>query len=206
MNTKQKILISARNLFNKDGISETSMRDISMNIGISPGNLTYHFRYKENIVEAIYYELISQLDSELAKIDENANELSLFYASTKSMIYVVYDYRCIFRDLYKILSINQKLKTNYIELKKYRLNQFWKVLDQMIGLKIIRPEKTKGEYTRLSSRIYLLSNNWINALELQKFKYPKDIDYYSFLIFDSLYPYLTNKGKEQYLTIMNEQK
>ena len=204
MTTKQKILNSARELFNEKGISATSMRDIAENIKISPGNLTYHFRYKEKIVEAIYYELIQAIDTGLATIDRSTNELSMFYQSTETMMYIVFDYRCIFRELYKILDNNSELKKHYIQLKEFRHQQFLVIIQQMVDLKIIRAEKIENEYERLSRRMYLLSDNWINALELQDFSYPKGIIYYTDLIFDILFPYMTKKGEKQYLALVNK--
>ncbi|MDR0654416.1 MAG: TetR/AcrR family transcriptional regulator [Synergistaceae bacterium] len=50
---RQKILAAARKLFNEKGYNEVSMRDISDSLGISVGNLTYHFKKKENLVEAV---------------------------------------------------------------------------------------------------------------------------------------------------------
>jgi AcrR family transcriptional regulator len=50
---KGMILETARQLFNQRGYNEVSMRDISKTLGISVGNLTYHYRKKEELVEAV---------------------------------------------------------------------------------------------------------------------------------------------------------
>lgn len=53
---REKILKTARELFNRHGYNEVSMRDISEELQISVGNLTYHFRKKEDLVEAVVLE------------------------------------------------------------------------------------------------------------------------------------------------------
>jgi AcrR family transcriptional regulator len=53
---REKILKTARELFNRHGYNEVSMRDISEELEISVGNLTYHFRKKEDLVEAVVLE------------------------------------------------------------------------------------------------------------------------------------------------------
>jgi AcrR family transcriptional regulator len=50
---KESIIIVARNLFNKFGYNGVSMRNISDELGISVGNLTYHYKKKEDLIEAV---------------------------------------------------------------------------------------------------------------------------------------------------------
>lgn len=52
-NLKERILETARQLFNRQGYNEVSMRDISKVLGISVGNLTYHYGKKEELLEAV---------------------------------------------------------------------------------------------------------------------------------------------------------
>ena len=52
-NTKQEIMICARSLFETHGYNGVSMRDIARELDISVGNLTYHFKKKENLLEAM---------------------------------------------------------------------------------------------------------------------------------------------------------
>ena len=51
--TKQKILDTARTLFNEMGYNTVSLRDIAKTVGISEGNLTYYFQKKENLMEEL---------------------------------------------------------------------------------------------------------------------------------------------------------
>lgn len=54
--TRQKILDSARELFNVHGYNGISLQDIADTVGISKGNLTYHFSKKEEIMEELLSE------------------------------------------------------------------------------------------------------------------------------------------------------
>lgn len=54
--TRQKILDSARELFNVHGYNGVSLQDIAATVGISKGNLTYHFSKKEEIMEELLLE------------------------------------------------------------------------------------------------------------------------------------------------------
>lgn len=52
-NIKQDILDAGRRLFSEKGFNNTSMRDIAAALNISVGNLTYHYKKKEDLIEAI---------------------------------------------------------------------------------------------------------------------------------------------------------
>lgn len=54
--TRQKILDSARELFNVHGYNGVSLQDIADTVGIRKGNLTYHFSKKEEIMEELLLE------------------------------------------------------------------------------------------------------------------------------------------------------
>ncbi|MDY4431235.1 TetR/AcrR family transcriptional regulator [Evtepia sp.] len=52
-NTREDIIACARRLFEERGYNGVSMRDIAGALDISVGNLTYHFKKKESLLEAI---------------------------------------------------------------------------------------------------------------------------------------------------------
>ena len=54
--TRQAILDTAKALFNERGYNDVTLRDIAGAMSISKGNLTYHFKKKEDIVEALLTE------------------------------------------------------------------------------------------------------------------------------------------------------
>ncbi len=53
---KTEIMKVAKELFGEYGYNEISMRNIAETLGISVGNLTYHFKKKEDLVEAVVLE------------------------------------------------------------------------------------------------------------------------------------------------------
>lgn len=51
--TKGRILTAAAQLFEQQGYRSVSMRAIAAQLGISVGNLTYHFPHKQDIATAL---------------------------------------------------------------------------------------------------------------------------------------------------------
>lgn len=60
-NTKQKIIDTTIQLFNKNGYATVRLPHISAGLGISLGNLTYHFPKKKQLVLAVYEHFVSEL-------------------------------------------------------------------------------------------------------------------------------------------------
>jgi|GEM_PF-4160508 len=59
-NTKERILKATRDLFFEMGAKKVTMRDIATRCAISPGNLTYYFRRKEDLFAAVFEDLLLQ--------------------------------------------------------------------------------------------------------------------------------------------------
>ena len=57
MSTREKILDTALALFNKEGTAAISTNHIAEAAGISPGNLYYHFRNKEEVIRELFERL-----------------------------------------------------------------------------------------------------------------------------------------------------
>jgi AcrR family transcriptional regulator len=55
--TRQRILDTARAMFNEHGLHRVGVRDVAREVGMSPGNLAYHFPTKNSLVAALMIEL-----------------------------------------------------------------------------------------------------------------------------------------------------
>src|SRR6218665_2045558 len=70
VSTKDNIIDKAISLFNERGFSNVSMKDIADAAEISPGNLTYHFKRKEDLLLAIHKQMNKEQDALATSINE----------------------------------------------------------------------------------------------------------------------------------------
>ena len=61
MKTRDKIIFASLELFNEKGERAVTTNHIAAHLGISPGNLYYHFRNKEDIIQSIFQEYINYM-------------------------------------------------------------------------------------------------------------------------------------------------
>lgn len=202
--TKHKILIKSLKLFNTTGISNVSLRNIADEVGISVGNLQYHFKKREDIIEALYFQLVRKIDNVFVI---STDDLLKSFLNILIEIYkILYEYNFFLLDFVAITRRNQKIKSHYSELSKRREIESLKVIDVLIKNGLFREELLKNEYRCLFKRIEVISNFWFSSILIQADVLSKEsIQEYSILISQSIYPYLTDEAKNQYVNIFPSQ-
>jgi AcrR family transcriptional regulator len=198
MKTSEKILETALFLFNRDGFSNTTLRGIAQEMGISQGNLNYHYKTKEELVEKLYMDLASKMDERVSFFAMQAGYLGLLYESSVQMMQTLYSYRFFMRDFYVMMRQFPNIRLHYTNLQKKRAEEFATIFTFMIKEDILREPEFDSEYHHLYKRMQLIGDNWINDVELIEQKQVDDllIRAYAKILFEIIYPYLTSKGKD----------
>ena len=107
--TAERILATALDLFNRFGEPNVATTLIASDMGISPGNLFYHFPAKELLVNALFDEYMSDMDQLLpAAADVRDMEHAWFFMH--SLFELIWRHRFIYRDLNDLLSKNRHLE------------------------------------------------------------------------------------------------
>lgn len=185
-NIKKKIIQKAIELFNEYGYENVSVRNISDSLRISPGNLTYHFNKKTDILTEIMKLIMEEHDNREFKPNITLAEFNdiLVNVSEYQRKYVFY-YRN-YVELRKKYSTIAKMQADFKEefialitnvLKYFELNGW------------IKREYHKDMYENLSISILSLITFWI------QFNMDKKM---SGVIWSLLLPLLTEEGLEEY--------
>lgn len=83
-NTKTKILTAALHLFNQHGLVNVRLQQIANEVGISVGNLAYHYYSKEAIVKAIDQKVVAGLNFYQNKLTDLFVQQSLLFDGSPS--------------------------------------------------------------------------------------------------------------------------
>ena len=103
MKTRDKIVLAALHLFNEYGERNITTNHIAAHIDISPGNLYYHFRNKQEIVREIFSLYSSELLERFSPIYGQQESLVLLKHYLDSTFNLMWKYRFFYANLPEIL-------------------------------------------------------------------------------------------------------
>lgn len=181
MNKKEEILCIAKKLFNEKGYGHVTMRDISKEMGISVGNLTYHFSKKQEILQAIMNQTLQEL---LFPQIIDLNSLDLFLSnlidSLESERFYFSDYIQIAKlhpeGMINVNKIKERFESGLLYLKEQKL------FNECFNEKVIQSLVQMMMYSHLA---------WIGEEKRDKKLFMK-------MHWDLFESYLSQQGKEEY--------
>ncbi len=201
--TKAIILETALELFNVEGLPKVTLRTIANKMGISQGNLNYHFKKRDDIIEGLYFQLVTKIDETIKHNEQLENSLEGFLNISKSMMYNFYEYRFFLLYFVQIMRENPKIKTHYVMLLQLREKQFSELLQKLKIHGVIREEQLPNEYKNLYKRSHILADFWIASAQIQNKEITSNsIHEYFNIMIQGLFPYLTDKGQNLYKGFM----
>lgn len=202
-NTKSKILTTALSLFNELGLAKVTLRSIATEMGISQGNLCYHFKKREDILEALYHQLVALMDEVVHQAGMSLPTLNSSFQTSKRMMQYFYDYRFFMLDFVQIMRENERIHQHYKALSILRQQQFLGMFELWVHEGIMRPEEFDREFYNLYLRSTILGDFWLSSAIIQQDLSIDIVDQYNHIVFQNLYPYLTPKGKKQFQEMMD---
>lgn len=135
--TRDRILEASLMLFNQEGESNVTTVDIANEIEISPGNLYYHFKGKEVIVE----ELFDQFDHEIAAILNAPLDKVIDIKDSWFYLYVVfehiYEYRFLYFNLSDIFQRYDKIQRRFKRIIKLKFSTAKSICTSLEKSKVI---------------------------------------------------------------------
>jgi AcrR family transcriptional regulator len=113
MKTRDRILAAALELFNQQGERKVTTNHISAHLGMSPGNLYYHFKNKQEIIYELFLSYEKRVDAnlELPSGRELTVEDKLNYL--QKVFQGLWEYRFIHRDMEHLLLVEERLHSRY---------------------------------------------------------------------------------------------
>lgn len=132
MNTKEKIIHTSISLFNENGERAITTNHIASSLGMSPGNLYYHFKNKEDIIRHIFALYRDHLSTHFKPIDKDDDAFSHLTAYLDSLFELMWRFHFFYDNLGDILSRDTDLKQAYIGFQLELLEQ---VRNVILGLR-----------------------------------------------------------------------
>jgi AcrR family transcriptional regulator len=135
--TAERILEAALELFNRFGEPNVSTTALSAELGISPGNLYYHYPAKEQLVNKLFARYEAALGELLRSADDvrDVEDAWLFF---HLLFELIWQYRFLYRDLPDLVAANRKLELHFQGVLRDKSKAVRAVLDGLTGTGKVR--------------------------------------------------------------------
>ena len=128
--TAERILEITLDLFNRFGEPNVSTTLISAELGISPGNLYYHYPAKDELINSLFDRYEKSL-GELLNASEGVRNVEDAWFFMHTLFELIWQYRFLYRDLNDLLSKNRRLETHFQAVLKNKTRAVMTLLDGM---------------------------------------------------------------------------
>lgn len=119
MKTKEKILMTSVELFNRSGVVAVTTNHIAKTMSISPGNLYFHYDNKEEIILELFRRMMKET-YEIWKQQKKSEQKPLSFIDANFEVY--WKYRFFHREMYSLRRKDAQLgkmwKTHIVKMMK----------------------------------------------------------------------------------------
>ena len=119
MKTKDRIIEASLELFNTTGERNVTTNHIASHLNISPGNLYYHFRNKEEIIRHIFSKYADHMQTSYRAFDPvhpNQDGISLLTNYLDAVFNVLSAYSFLYDNLPVIVARDPELKQQFLKI------------------------------------------------------------------------------------------
>ena len=152
--TAERILEVTLELFNRFGEPNVSTTLISAEMGISPGNLYYHYPAKDELINSLFDRYERSLN-ELLNASDNVRDVEDAWFFMHSLFELIWQYRFLYRDLNDLLSKNRRLETHFQFVLKNKTRSVITMLDSMARSGVMQMDSREVEATATSMVVVL---------------------------------------------------
>jgi AcrR family transcriptional regulator len=166
MGTKERIVGAAVRLFNERGTATVSTNHIAEEAGISPGNLYYHFRNKEEIIRAIFGRMMATWEATFELPQDRAPSLADLRGMLEETYLVLWEHRFFYREFVALLRRDPELGRSYREVREGGLANTQFILGSFVEGGILREPEDPNALPELAKLFWLIVEFWLPFVEM----------------------------------------
>jgi len=156
--TRERILETSLALFNRRGAPHVTTADIAGEMNISPGNLYYHFRNKDEIVGELYEAFESKLAPLLADPGGRKIDVEDFWLWLHLLFELMGQYRFLYRDLDELAARVPSVGKRFGRMLRQGGATVVELCRGMVAAGTMRA--TEREITALARNVVLVATYW----------------------------------------------
>ncbi len=196
MKTKERIVATALQLFNEEGEPNVTTNHIADEMDISPGNLYYHYRSKDDIIWQIFQNYEEKIRQVLSQKNVNYASLEDMWFYLHMVFEVIAEFRFLYRNLIQLMNRIDFLKRHFRRILAMKSQTALAIMTNLSEKNLLNADKQT--IASLADQIALTATFWLNysiAIYDDDFDEEKKLSHGIFHIMRMVAPFLTEKDK-----------
>ncbi len=174
MKTRDRILLTALEMFNSEGVTRVSTNHIADEMDISPGNLYYHFRNKDEIVHELFERFRHRMEELLLAGRNRTMDLEDTWFYLHLIFEAISEYRFLYRNLVDLTQKDRSLRIHFNHLLRQQTESAKAVLDGLARAGLLVADDTDCEAT--ARNIVVLMTYWLNFSMIREREFEGELD------------------------------
>lgn len=198
MRTKEKIMKAATQAFKEKGYGAVNLKELAQRMGISRGNLAYHFKDKELLLAAIVGEMWKKIREEKLKAKQ-----AVSFKNLRSLTQMYYgfqkEYSFVFLDTH--VTNHPIVKNQFRAMVEQSITDFEEIIAFGIQVGNLKEEQIPGTYKSLAFSVWMIGFYWLSQQITRGEKTVADAEK---VIWSLVLPYMTQKGIDAFKQFYGE--
>lgn len=171
--TKERILAASLQLFNEQGERNITTNHIAAHLDISPGNLYYHFKNKQDIIAALFNRYQNRVESILQVPKDRPLQPMDKLTYIQAVFQGLWDYRFLHRNMEPILLADPQLHARYQEFYRRCLKQVEEIFRSLSAAGIL--ELSEEDIASLALNTWIVVTSWFSYLRCNLISHESDV-------------------------------
>jgi len=179
--TRARILAEGLRLFNERGEAHVTTGMIAAELDMSPGNLYYHFRNKDQIVEQLFTRFEERIEVQQPRAGAAPREALRGPAPREApwgpeviedlwlylhlMFEGIWEYRFLYRNLDDLVSRNRRLRERFNRIIDRKSETVIALCAELVRARVMAA--TPGQIRALANNVLVVATYWLNYQALR---------------------------------------
>ena len=196
--TARRILEHARRAFNERGVASVGVREIARDLGLSPGNVSYHFPTKEALVSALIQEGHAA-NNALLSAPMEAVDFERVDAIVRAIMRRDLENRWLLRDYVGLLVALPALRPLHEATQRARGARVDAIVSRLVAAGLLDGERLRGGLPQLRQQVFTQVFFWLpSAILSAPERDPAEaLDLHARATLALFLPYCTSAGRRR---------
>lgn len=197
MKTKDRIIETALRLFNEEGEPNVTTNHIADEMDISPGNLYYHYRSKDDIIWQIFLNYEKKINHILNHKDVDYTSMEDMWFYLQLVFEVIAEYRFLYRNLIQLMNRIDFLKRHFRHILALKSQTALTIMQDLAKKNLFNADSQT--IATLADQIALTATFWLNysiAIYDDNFDEAKKLSHGIFHVMRLAAPFLNEEDRK----------